>query len=179
MKRKFRLGKFGGLEVYLRGNVFIGAAIIWAILISLAIRLLELPPTTAVWVGFLGMLMHYGSEFWHQYSHAWAARRTGYPMEGMMFFWVIAMSLYPKDEPELPPKTHIRRALGGPIGNLALALFAGIITWALYPFGGLLYWFAMFLFLENLFVFSLGALLPLGFTDGSALLKWWGRGKET
>jgi hypothetical protein len=100
-------------------------------------------------------------------------------MDGMLFDWVLARSLYPRDEPELSSKIHIRRALGGPIGNMALALFAGIVTWALYPFGGLMYWFAMFLFLENLFVFSLGAMLPLGFTDGSELLKRWGRGKKT
>ena len=179
MKRKFKLGKFAGLEVYLRGNVFIGAAIIWIILIALAIRFLELSPATAVWVGFLGMFMHYGSEFWHQYCHAWAAQRIGYPMDGMLYEWVLARSLYPKDEPELPPKVHIRRALGGPIGNMALALFAGIVTWALYPFGGLMYWFALFLFLENLFFFGLAALLPFGFTDGSELLKQWRRGKKT
>jgi hypothetical protein len=146
---------------------------IWAILIIIALWLLELSPTNAVAAGFLGMLMHYGSEFWHQYCHAWAAHRTGYPMDGMLFDWILARSLYPKDEPELPAKIHIRRALGGPIGNLALAIFAGIITWALHPFGGLTYWFAMFLFLENLLVFSLGAMLPLGFTDGSELLKRW------
>lgn len=98
-------------------------------------------------------------------------------MDGMLFFWVLARSLYSKDEPELSPKIHVRRALGGPAGNLALALFAGIVTWSLQPFGGLMYWFAMFLFLENLLVFSFGAMLPLGFTNGSALLKWWGRGK--
>lgn len=65
MKRKFKLGKFGGLEVYLRGNVFIGAVIIWAILIIIALQLLEFSLTTAVAAGFLGMLIHYGSEFWH------------------------------------------------------------------------------------------------------------------
>jgi hypothetical protein len=32
-----------------------------------------------------------------------------------------------------------------------------------------------FFFLENLFVFTLAAFLPLGFTDGSTLLEWRGK----
>ncbi len=178
MRKKFKLKNIAGLEIYLRGNVFIGAAIIWTILIILSLWLLELSPTKAIWVGFLGMLLHYASELWHQYCHAWVARRTGYPMDGILFEWVLARSLYPRDEPALSSKIHIRRALGGPVGNFALGLFVGVITWALYPFGGLMYWFAMFLFLENLLVFSLGALLPLGFTDGSELLKRFREGKK-
>ncbi len=31
---------------------------------------------------------------------------------------------------------------------------------------------ALFFFLDNLLVLTLGALLPLGFTDGSTILRW-------
>jgi hypothetical protein len=31
----------------------------------------------------------------------------------------------------------------------------------------------LFFFLDNLLVFTLGAFLPLGFTDGSTLLRYW------
>jgi hypothetical protein len=34
---------------------------------------------------------------------------------------------------------------------------------------------ALFAFWNNLLFFTLGALLPLGFTDGSTLLKYWGQ----
>jgi hypothetical protein len=37
---------------------------------------------------------------------------------------------------------------------------------------GLIYWLVVFAALENLFIYGLGALLPLGFTDGSTLLKY-------
>jgi len=40
---------------------------------------------------------------------------------------------------------------------------------------GTLWWLALFFFLVNLFGFTLGSLLPLGFTDGSTLLHWWNR----
>jgi hypothetical protein len=33
----------------------------------------------------------------------------------------------------------------------------------------------VFFFLDNLLVFTIGSLLPLGFTDGSTLLAWWPR----
>jgi len=98
-------------------------------------------------------------------------------MEGVLYFMVLAISLYPRDEPELPAEIHIRRALGGPVGSVALGLFGGIVTWALHPFGGVLYWLAWFTFLENLLFFGLGALIPVGFTDGVTLLKWWKRRK--
>ena len=41
---------------------------------------------------------------------------------------------------------------------------------------GTLWWLGLFFLFDNLLVFTLGALLPLGFTDGSTLLHW--RNKE-
>jgi hypothetical protein len=173
MDKKFRLGRIAGLEVYARRNVFVGFFVLWGAFSGLAYFALELTPMAALGMGLAGVYLHYTFEFWHQYSHAWAARRTGYPMEGVLYFMGLAISLYPRDEPELPAEVHIRRALGGPVGSIALGLFGGIVTWALHPFGGVLYWLAWFTFLENLLFFGLGALLPVGFTDGVTLLKWW------
>jgi hypothetical protein len=36
-------------------------------------------------------------------------------------------------------------------------------------------WVAALVLLDNLLVFTLGAFLPLGFTDGSTILRWWRR----
>jgi hypothetical protein len=154
-------------------NVFLGMLVLWWVFSGLVYFILKLPPIASLAMGLAGVFLHYTFEFWHQYCHAWVARRTGYPMDGVLYTIVFAISLYPRDEPELPAEVHIQRALGGPLGSLALGLFGGILTWALYPFDGLLSWFAWFVFLENLFVFCLAALLPLGFTDGSTLLQWW------
>jgi hypothetical protein len=96
-------------------------------------------------------------------------------MSGIMYNWVLGGTLYPRDEPELPAAVHIRRALGGPIGSLLLALVMGLIAWGLRPLGGLLYGLTLFAFWDNLLFFTLGALLPLGFTDGSTLMKYWGK----
>jgi hypothetical protein len=75
----------------------------------------------------------------------------------------------------LPATIHIRRALGGPVATLAATLLVGLGISALRPAGGLVWWLAAFFFLDGLLIFTLGALLPLGFTDGSTLMHWWGK----
>jgi hypothetical protein len=122
--------------------------------------------------GLAAAFLHYCSELWHQLGHAAAARRTGYPMSGIMFWAALSTSLYPKNEGALPRDIHIPRALGGPTSSFVLFLVAGLLALALKPFGGAAYWVIVFLCLDNLLVFSLGALRPLGFTDGSTLLYW-------
>ncbi|MCZ7672722.1 MAG: hypothetical protein M5U34_39195 [Chloroflexi bacterium] len=89
--------------------------------------------------------------------------------------WPPGHSLYPPDEPTLPGRIHIKRALGGPIVSGVLALLLAFVAIALRPIGGIPLMAASLAFFENLFVFSLGAFLPLGFTDGSAILHYWNR----
>ena len=96
-------------------------------------------------------------------------------MTGIRLWWLLGFSLYPPDEGPLPAAVHIRRALGGPAASVLLTLVAGLIAVAVRPLGGAAWWVALFFFLDNLLVFTLGAFLPLGFTDGSTLLRWWGQ----
>ena len=103
------------------------------------------------------------------------AQSTGYPMRGVRFVHVLAYSVYPRDEPELSGKIHIRRALGGPAISLAVTVLALVILLVAQTVGGFLFWIALWFFLDNLLVFFLGAFLPLGFTDGSSILKWLGK----
>ena len=88
---------------------------------------------------------------------------------------LLGTSVYPPDEQTLPARIHIRRALGGPTGSLLLSAVAAVTALALRTVGGALWWVALFFFLDNLVVFTLGAFPPLGFTDGSTLLQWWGK----
>ena len=93
-------------------------------------------------------------------------------MNGILFIGPLAMSRYPKDEPDLPPEIHIRQAWGGPQGSMVLTLIIGFIAFALRSTGGVAWWVVIFLLVDNLLVFTIGALLPLGFTDGSTILYW-------
>lgn len=167
--------KFAGLGFSALPSAFLSLIGLWIALTLFTAAVLQFPLIEAAFAGLLASLLHYLLETLHQFGHAWAARSTGYPMIGVRYWFLFAASLYPADEPELPAAVHIRRALGGPIFSLLLTIITGLIARLLYPAGALLDWLLLFAFLDNLLVFTLGSLLPLGFTDGSTLLYWWSR----
>ncbi|MBC8508208.1 MAG: hypothetical protein ISR58_11570 [Anaerolineales bacterium] len=167
-----KLGRIAGLEVRARTSSLIAFIIIYLLLGLIAIFVIRLPLSSAITGAFMATLLHFASELWHNLGHAVAARSTGYPMNGILFIGPLAMSRYPKDEPELPAKVHIRRALGGPLSSLLLTLILAIFVWNFSPDLGTTWWVILFLLLDNSLVFSFGALLPLGFTDGSTVLYW-------
>lgn len=162
-----------GLRLEFKWSVAAGFLIAALALLLAARLLLDMTWMLAAIAGFAAALLHYVGELLHQLGHALAARQTGYPMTGMRFDWLLAFSRYPEDEPPLPAEVHIRRAIGGPLASLAAAAVSGVLALLVRPGGGVLWWLVFFFFLDNLLVFTLGALLPLGFTDGSTLLKWW------
>jgi hypothetical protein len=175
MAKTIKLGTLAGLKVMARGSAVLGTLLLWAILSLIGVTLLELSPGAALIGGLAATLLHWLSELGHHLGHAWAARRTGYPMSGLLLIWLLAASLYPRDEGPLPGRIHIRRALGGPAASLLLSLVAGLIALAVRPLAGVVWWVALFIFLDNFFILTLGAFLPLGFTDGSTLLQWRGK----
>jgi len=175
--KEYRLGIVAGLVLSAEPAVIVGTIVLWATLSGIGVGLLDLPLAQGVVGGLVAVMLHWASEIVHNLGHAWAAQRTGHPMIGIRLGQglVFATSLYPADEGPLPGEIHIRRALGGPIGSLALSVVAGIIALVLYPGGGVARWVSLFFFVDNFFLFTLGAFLPLGFTDGSTLLAWWGK----
>lgn len=171
--KRYQVGNVGGLEIVLTPSSIVASILLWVVLSGLAIWLLGLGPAAAVVGGLIAVILHWVSELAHQLGHAWAARRVGYPMKGVRLWLLLGASRYPRNEGELPASVHIRRALGGPPVSLALAVVGGLVALLLRDSGGLWYWLSLFFALENLLVFTLGAFLPLGFTDGSTLLEWW------
>lgn len=93
-------------------------------------------------------------------------------MRGILYVHVLAVSLYPPDEPTLPARIHIRRALGGPVLSFVITIIAFLILLIAQFVGGMFYWIALWLFLDNLFVFTLGALMPFPFSDGGTLMRY-------
>jgi hypothetical protein len=91
-------------------------------------------------------------------------------MTGIKFgaYSLFALTQYPRDEVALPPSLHIRRALGGPI----ISGLMSIILYLILPFWpGEWFWLGLFALLENLFIYTLQVFLPLGFNDGSTILR--------
>ncbi len=172
--REYPLGRLGSLELSAQPSAFAGVVSLWAILAAVGIAGLRLGILEAVVGALAATLLHYAAELWHQLGHSWAARRTGYPMRGVRFWGWLSTAVYPAGEPPLPGATHVRRALGGPSASLLATVGAALLALAVRP-PGVAGWVAQFFFADNLLVMTLGALLPLGFTDGSTLLRWWGK----
>lgn len=140
----------------------------------------------ALVAGALSAVIFFVSELAHHAGHAVAARGVGYPMQGVHFFSVLAGSVYPADEPDLAPRLHIRRALGGFGVNVVLGLLTWPLAAYLFPRGteilppviSVVGWLAAFATVTNLLVLGLGALIPIklpggGWTDGGTLLHYW------
>ena len=172
MNKTLKFGSLGGLKIMAKPSAFIGFALVWLLFSLIGRKWFKLSAGEAAAGGFLAALLHMLSELWHNIGHATAAKQTGYPMSGVCFVGPLATSLYPPDEPPLPPETHIRRALGGPIASGLLALGAGLLALAMQWVGGIPLMVATLAFLDNLLVFTLGAFLPLNFSDGGTLLRY-------
>ncbi|MCA9918352.1 MAG: hypothetical protein KC445_10400 [Anaerolineales bacterium] len=178
MKRRWQLGKILNVEIWFRLNSLLLSGLLWLVFSVVAYFWLAFSVGQAVLWGGTAVLLHWHSDMAHHLGHAIAARQTGYPMAKMISWYVLMSSVYPKDEPPLHAKIHIRRALGGPAASLLLAVAAGTLLLVLPDKNSLLATLVSFAFWENFVVLFLGAFVPLGFTDGSTLLTWWPRRHE-
>ena len=174
-----------GLRVTVAPAAVLSFGVLALVMTVLAARLVHLSFGAALVAGVLSALLFFVSEILHHLGHASAAWLTGYPMTGIHFFLILAGSVYPPDEPALPPATHVRRALGGFWVNLVVGLPFWPVAAALWPQGteilpgfvSVLAWLAGFMAVTNILVLGLGALIPLplpggGVTDGGTLLKY-------
>jgi hypothetical protein len=170
--REYFLGQFAGLRWTARPSAFAGWALVWVTLALIGLFAFGWALTIAVVSGLIATVAFVLSAGWHQIGHAIAARSTGYPMTGVRYWGVLDSSIYPENEPALPPAIHIRRALGGPIASLLLSAVAG--SWVLLAGAGSspAARLAQFVLLLNFVAYTLQVFLPLSFNDGSTLLRW-------
>jgi hypothetical protein len=173
--KEYQLGKAARLQWTMTPAAILGSLGLWLVIVALMTVVFNLPIGPALLGGIIAVILHWFSEVVHQLGHAWAARRTGYPMTGVRFgtFGIFATGLYPADEPALPANLHIRRAIGGPIFSAWLASIAFIILLMVIQSASAVWQFVLwFFFLENLIVFTLQVFLPLGFNDGATIWHW-------
>jgi hypothetical protein len=174
MSERFSVGKIGRLHLTAEPSATAGALLLWVIFSLLGLKAFRLKASAALTGGLLATILHFVAELWHQYGHARAAERTGYPMDGVHLWGVLGTSIYPADEPELPAEVHVERALGGPRASATLAVAAGAVAALVRPFNQIAFMVASIFALENMAVFTVGAFLPLSFleTDGAALQRY-------
>lgn len=166
-----RLGRVAGLPVTADPSAVVGSLLLGTLAAAVASLVLKTSFVGALLGGVLVVMLHWISDLVHQLGHATAARRTGYPATSLRLWGLLSSIRYPADEPPLPIAVHARRALGGPLASASCSLVAAALVVALRPVAGTAWWLLVFLLLDNLFVLTLGAFLPLGFTDGSTLLR--------
>lgn len=175
--KSFALGKIGGVEIRAAPRAAIGLIALWIVVGGFGIIFLGFSALEGVLFGVAAAFFHFASGILHHLGHALFARATGYPMQavelGRMF--ILAVSRYPDGEPELPGRVHIRRAIGGPVMSFAISLLLGVATLTFEDRNSLVFWLSRFVFWDNLLVYGLGVLLPLGFTDMSTIVRWWGK----
>ena len=172
--RERSLGTLAGLQLTALPAAWIGSIVLYAIVIVM-MAAFDIPIGSALPGGVIVVGLHWCSELVHHLGHAWAARRTGYPMIGIRCgtLGIFATSLYPLDEPPLPAGIHIRRALGGPIFSACLSIAAFLVILMTARGAEALWAFVLwFFFLENLFVMTLQVFIPLGFNDGATIWRW-------
>jgi hypothetical protein len=168
------LGTLAGLRLTAIPLALIGSIALYVMVIVL-MAMLNIPIGSALLGGAIVVSLHWFSELVHQLGHAWAAHRTGYPMSGVRCgtLGIFATSLYPADEPPLPAKIHLRRALGGPIFSAWLSVIAFLVILMTIRGAEAVWSFVLwFFFLENLFVMTLQVFIPLGFNDGATIWRW-------
>jgi hypothetical protein len=168
------LGTLAGLRLSMIPLALMGSIGLYVIVVVL-MAIVNIPIGSALLGGLAVVILHWFSELVHQLGHAWEARRVGYPMSGIRFgkLGVLSTCLYPPDEPPLPAKVHIRRALGGPIFSAWLSSIAFIVILMTARSIDAMWSFVLWLFfLENLFVLTLQVFLPLGFNDGGTIWHW-------
>jgi hypothetical protein len=168
------LGRLAGLTLSARTSSIYGSVLLWAVFTVLG-WLLWADFSIALLFGLLCTLFHWLADLVHQLGHARAARSTGFPMTGVRAWFIFSQSLYPEDEEPLPGSVHTRRALGGPIASILFGAVTGVAAWLVFPISDLVGWALIVMTLDSWLVFGFGAFLPLGFTDGSTLLAWWGK----
>ena len=171
-KKIYSLGRWSGVYFEATPAALAGSLLLWGAFTAAARRVTRLAMPAAAGLGAAATLIHWSSDVAHQLGHFLAGRSAGFPLERLRAHGVLVASFYPRDEPELPPETHIRRALGGAPVSLLLALL-GWLSWrAIPPHARAARFLSAVVALHNFFVLFLGAFLPLSWTDGGALIRW-------
>jgi hypothetical protein len=118
--------------------------------------------------GLLTLIAYYIADIFHIGGHIFSARSAGAPVDRVHLAIPLARTFY--DNNHVAPRTHCRRAIGGPIGSGIGLIIAWLLS-RLTP--GRSVWrdlFNMMSLANGLTCF--GSFYPLPYIDGGTLLKW-------
>ncbi len=174
-KAAFQVGRY---QISIADSFPLGALCLWMIINLVMIVTTAAPYGKILVFGAGAALLHFGVETLHNVGHALAAKWVGHPMQGIRIKALLVQSIYPDDEPTLPGAIHIKRALGGPAFSALLTLLMWLLLQQIPYANEIWQWWLRFFFWDSLLIATIGALVPLPFTDGGTVLQYW-RTKST
>lgn len=172
MESEIHLGSIAGLRLTAQRSFFTHRLIFLIALAIIGRFALGLSLAIAVLGAFIAVVLDAIAVLIHQLGHSWVAQKVGFPMIGISFWSLFATCIYPADEPELPPKLHIRRALGGPPLNFLVGLTTGLPALWFLPQEGPIRLLVIFWIVDNCVVRSIMAFGPFPWTDGPTIRYW-------
>ncbi len=104
----------------------------------------------------------------HALAHSISARAAGAPMDKIDLTSGMPRTIY--YDQAVPPRTHILRALGGPLYS-ALGLVLSLVARSLLPRNSAAREVAGWSSIGHCLIFA-GSLAPLPIVDGGSILKW-------
>lgn len=119
-------------------------------------------------VGLLAMPVALFADVGHAMAHTISARQAGAPMDEILLSSGMPRTLYLNNA--VPPQTHIRRSLGGPIFSL-IGFTLSLLWRRISPRGSLSHDLADASLAGHSFIL-VGSLTPLPMVDGGIILKW-------
>jgi len=146
--------------------------IVWGIMTRMGIKKRpERHLAERVAVGGLSMGIILGSEWLHNLAHVGAAKLVDKPMDALRIAWGMPLCVYYQiEDPDVSPKQHIARALGGPIVNISLMGLLRLLR-SFTPLDSIAHEITDAGVGMNLFL-STVSLLPIPGIDGGPILKW-------
>jgi hypothetical protein len=163
------LYRFNGVPVVARSDFWPAPILLTGLLSWVAGRRKpELTWLQRLGVGLLAILIALPADIGHAMAHTISARLAGAPMDEIYLSSGMPRTLYRNNE--VPPQTHIRRALGGPIFSLIGSVFS-LLWWRISPHGSLSHDLAEVSLIGHS-VILLGSMAPVPVVDGGTILKW-------
>jgi hypothetical protein len=159
---------FNGVPIKAKRPFWLMVGLLWGLLIWLAGK----RDPERLWgqrllVATLSLPLVFIADLGHAMAHTVSAKRAGAPMDEILLSADMPRTLYANND--LPPRTHITRAVGGPIYS-ALGLLTSLLWRSFSPPESLSRELAELSCLSHGFILS--ALIPLPIVDGGTILKW-------
>lgn len=160
---------FNHVPVKAKPPFWLLVGLMWGLFVWVASRRKrERPLSQNILVATLSLPLAFLADIGHAMAHTESAKRAGAPMDEILLSADMPRTLYANND--VPPRTHITRAVGGPIYS-AIGLTISLLWRSFSPPASLSRELADVSSFYHGTIFF-GSLMPLPIVDGGTILKW-------